>query len=309
MCGGGVVVHVSDWPDEGPDAGPDDGDDDGLGVLVGVATGTQRPASPEVLGKDAGSGWMSSLRLPAGPRGARLGAALVVGVVLVALVAAVAAGGGAGSSLDPDLPLSGEAAAVPSGRSTGAAASVPAGEDVAAGEGGGRGAGTPAGSTTDASLPGSGAEVVVHVAGAVVTPGVHRLVPGARVHDAVVAAGGPRSDADLERVNLAAPLGDGSQVYVPVVGVAGSSGEAGAQGVAAGGSAAGAPAGDGSRPVSLSVADAEGLQALPGVGPATAAAIIAHRDEHGPFTSVEELLDVRGIGPVKFAALRDLVVP
>lgn len=153
----------------------------------------------------------------------------------------------------------------------------------------------PASVTTTTAPPGP---VTVHVAGAVLRPGVQRLSAGARVIDAVEAAGGLAPDADPSRVNLAAELVDGTQVYVPIVGEAVPAGA----GTAAGGSGA---AGDG--PIDLNVADAAQLETLPGVGPATAAAIIDHRERHGPFTSVEGLLDVRGIGEAKLAQLRDLV--
>ena len=151
----------------------------------------------------------------------------------------------------------------------------------------------PAAVTTTTAPPGP---VVVHVAGAVVSPGVQRLPAGSRVIDAVDAAGGLRPDADAGRVNLAAELTDGSQVYVPAVGEAVPSGTTSAGG--------GAP-GDGL--VDLNTADAAALETLPGVGPATAAAIIDHRERNGPFASVEGLLEVRGIGEAKLAQLRDLV--
>jgi competence protein ComEA len=138
--------------------------------------------------------------------------------------------------------------------------------------------------------------VVVHVAGAVVAPGVHELPPGARVIDAVEASGGLTPDADPGAVNLAAALVDGSQVYVPRIGEVPPPQPAGPGGDEA---AAG--------PIDVNTADAALLETLPGVGPATATAIIDHRERHGPFTSVDGLLDVRGIGEAKLAALRDLV--
>ncbi|MFP5322199.1 MAG: helix-hairpin-helix domain-containing protein [Acidimicrobiia bacterium] len=140
--------------------------------------------------------------------------------------------------------------------------------------------------------------VVVHVAGAVVAPGVHRLPPDARVIDAIEASRGLTPDADPAAVNLAAPVADGSQIYVPRIGEVPPAAPAPA---AAGGGAAS----DGL--VDLNTADARALEELPGIGPATAAAIIDHRERHGPFTSVEGLLEVRGIGEAKLAALRDLV--
>jgi competence protein ComEA len=145
---------------------------------------------------------------------------------------------------------------------------------------------------------------VGHAAGAVAVPGVHRLPPGSRVADLLDAAGGPAPDADIDRVNLAAALADGERVWFPRVGeqepvVAGPPGGAS--------TGASGPAGEPSGPVDLNTATAEQLDTLPGVGPATAAAILEHRDREGPFRSVEELLDVPGIGDAKLAQLRDLV--
>ncbi|MFN8050566.1 MAG: ComEA family DNA-binding protein [Acidimicrobiales bacterium] len=164
----------------------------------------------------------------------------------------------------------------------------------------------PAGSTTTL-----GGAVVVHVAGAVVTPGLVRLGSGARVADAVAAAGGLRPDADADRLNLAAPLSDGTRVFVPTVGrpdpVPVPTGAASA-GAGAGGAGAGSVGTPGpGAPVDINSADVALLDTLPGVGPSTAAAIVAYRSEHGPFASVDDLQDVRGIGPAKFDALRDLV--
>lgn len=138
--------------------------------------------------------------------------------------------------------------------------------------------------------------VVVHVAGAVVTPGVHELPPGSRVIDAVEASGGLAPDADAGAVNLAAVLEDGSQVYVPRAGE-----------IPPGPAPAASGSEEASGPVDLNAADAELLDTLPGIGPATAAAIVDHRERNGPFATVEGLLDVRGIGEAKLAALRDLV--
>lgn len=152
---------------------------------------------------------------------------------------------------------------------------------------------------TSAAVP---SVLVVHVAGAVVVPGVHELEVGARVVDAVAAAGGLRPDADGARLNLAAPVADGERVYVPVAGeepppVVGPAGAS---------SPAGGASGD-SGPVDLNTADEAALDALPGIGPSTAAAIIEHRSKIGRFGSVDELLDVRGIGEAKLEQLRSLV--
>lgn len=138
-------------------------------------------------------------------------------------------------------------------------------------------------------------EVIAHAAGAVARPGVYRLPAGTRVADLVEAAGGLTPEADPNLLNLAAEVVDGQQVYVPR---AGESPPA-ATGGGAGASAAG--------PLDLNTATAAQLEELPGVGPATAGAILAHRERNGPFRSVEELLEVRGIGPAKLEAIRELV--
>ncbi len=135
--------------------------------------------------------------------------------------------------------------------------------------------------------------LIVHVSGAVGSPGVYSLPSTARVVDAVEAAGGPSPDADLHQLNLAALLVDGQQIRVPVPGEVIRSPEQ--------------AAGEG-EPVDLNRADATRLQTLPGVGPATADAIVTFRDEHGPFRTIDDLLDVPGIGPSKLAAIADAAV-
>jgi competence protein ComEA len=166
------------------------------------------------------------------------------------------------------------------------------------GMGGGGGSAAPPAATLPvqpaAAAATEGAQVTVHVAGAVVHPGVYRLRRGERVDDAVRRAGGPARRADLSAVNLAALVEDGRQVLVPVRAPAGS-----APGSAGGG---GTPA-----KVNLNTATPEQLDTLSGVGPATAAKILAYREQHGGFGSVEELGDVPGIGEVRLEALRELV--
>lgn len=143
--------------------------------------------------------------------------------------------------------------------------------------------------------------VVVHVAGAVTSPGVYRLGSGERVADAVDAAGGVTADADSGSVNLAAPLIDGSRIYVPEFGeevslpVTPALVSVVADDVTVG-------------PVDVNTADARTLEQLPGVGPAIAQAIVTERERNGPFVSFGELERVPGIGPAKLAALDGLVV-
>lgn len=136
------------------------------------------------------------------------------------------------------------------------------------------------------------ARVHVHVAGAVQSPGLYRLPTGARVADAIEAAGGPRGRADLDAVNLAEELRDGLKIEVPVRGAA----------VAVTGSPSMSPAA-----VNLNVADQAALETIPGIGPVTATAILQHRSEIGSFASVEQLLDVTGIGPATLESLRPYV--
>ena len=144
-------------------------------------------------------------------------------------------------------------------------------------------------------------DVVVDVEGAVLQRGIHHLPVGARVADAVAAAGGLGPTADGARLNLAAVLQDGQRVYVPAVG------EQPPAVVGPGAGRAGRGADAHPTPVDLNTADAAALEALPGVGPALAAAIIQHRDQIGGFTSVDQLADVRGIGAAKLEQLRPLV--
>lgn len=162
------------------------------------------------------------------------------------------------------------------------------------------GAGEAAASTSTSPPPAT--DLVVHAAGAVVVPGVHRLPAGARVADLLAAAGGPAADADLDRVNLAAPLSDGQRVWFPRIG------EPPPPEVVAGADRSGTASSTGAgSPVNVNTASVEELETLPGVGPSIAAAIVEHRERHGPFRSVDQLLDVRGIGPAKLEQLRDLV--
>ena len=140
--------------------------------------------------------------------------------------------------------------------------------------------------------------VVVHVAGKVREPGVFTLPAGSRVVDAVRAAGGVRDGADTGRLNLARLLVDGEQILVGVTAPPAPPAPPGAPGPASG---------DPTQAINLNTATAEDLEELPGVGPVLAGRIVDYRTQHGGFRSVEQLRDVSGIGPKRFADLKDRV--
>jgi competence protein ComEA len=141
----------------------------------------------------------------------------------------------------------------------------------------------------------AGEELVVDVAGKVRRPGIAVLPAGSRVVDALDAAGGARRGVDLTSLNLARPVVDGEQILVGVAPVAGVAGTVDA------------PAPDGATLVNLNTADQAALDTLPGVGPVTADAILTWREANGAFTSVDELLEVDGIGEATLADLAPLV--
>jgi competence protein ComEA len=141
-----------------------------------------------------------------------------------------------------------------------------------------------------------GERLVIHVAGAVRRPGVYKLVPGARVDDAVARAGGATRRADLGGLNLAAKLEDGRQVLVPQRTARASAGAAGTAATTAT-----------DQPVNLNTATLEQLDTLSGIGPTTAQKILDFREEQGGFGSIEELDQISGIGEKTLAALREEV--
>ena len=146
--------------------------------------------------------------------------------------------------------------------------------------------------------------VVVHVAGAVARPGVYEMGPDARVHAVIERAGGASGVADLDGLNLAAAVADGQRIYVPEIG------EVDPAAVPSGPNPTAGPTGDDAvagAPIDLNSASAAQLESLPGIGPATAAAIVDDRDRHGPYAAVSDLERVPGIGPAKLAAIADRV--
>jgi competence protein ComEA len=136
--------------------------------------------------------------------------------------------------------------------------------------------------------------IIVDVAGWVRQPGVYEFASGDRVIDAIDRAGGPRKDADLTTLNLAAPLTDGTQIVVPKPGST-TTGDPGSSGAGTSG---------GTTLININSAGETELEELPGVGPVTAAAIIDYRTQNGPFATVDDLIDVTGIGPSTLEQIR-----
>jgi len=231
----------------------------------------------------------------AGPRvRIAVGAAVVLFVAAVAAAAVISfasSGGGSQSVIGGS-----SATAAGSSGSSGSSGSTAGGTNAAAGAG----EGEPAGGTVGEPLP-----LLVHVLGAVARPGLVELDQGARVVDAVAAAGGFTADADPAGVNLARPVVDGEQLVVFAIGQVPVT-EPGVGGaVGGGGSAGGGAASDGL--VHLNTAGVAELDTLPRIGPALAQRILDFREANGPFTSVDQLLDVTGIGDAVFAGLAELV--
>jgi competence protein ComEA len=164
--------------------------------------------------------------------------------------------------------------------------------------GGGSPAAAPVVAPVQSARPAAAKLLVVDVAGDVRHPGLYKLPSGSRIDDAIAAAGGATRKAQIDAVNLAAPVADGEQVVVP---------GSGADGAAA---VSSPPAGSSpSAPLDLNTATLEQLDSLPGVGPVTAQKILDYRTQHGAFHSVSELEGVPGIGPSHMAQLKGLVIP
>jgi competence protein ComEA len=194
---------------------------------------------------------------------------LAIGALVVAVVIAIARGGGA-PSVVPSVSITAER-------------------------------GSRAAATNDATP----SATFVHVLGAVAKPGLYPLSTGARVVDAIAAAGGFTEQANPAGVNLARPVADGEQLLVPAVGepIPEPAGQGGAAGGVAGAGSGGGVGGT----VNLNTASSEQLQTLPRVGPALAGRIIAWRTANGRFASVDDLLNVSGIGEKTLEGLRELV--
>jgi competence protein ComEA len=241
-----------------------------------------------------------SARLTEGLRGrlhewrsdGRIGMAVLVVVALVAGLTFYKVGGGTGDAGASPAPASAvrlrrraPTTTVTTATTATTATTVPTAPDAAA---------------TSPTTRAGGPRVVVHVAGAVTTPGVVELARGARVIDAIEAAGGGLPNADLDRLNLAAKVVDGERVLVQHVGDPPAPAEPAAT---VDGTSGAAPVG----PLNLNTATQAQLELLPGIGPALAQAILAERAKKGGFRSVNELREVHGIGERRFADLAPLV--
>ena len=153
----------------------------------------------------------------------------------------------------------------------------------------------PAAAQATSASPSPAVILIVDVAGAVRQPGVYEFSEGDRVIDAIERAGGPKPKADLSLLNLAAPLTDGTQILVPTTGPPGA--------VPAPGGAPGSAAGL----LNIKTASETELETLSGIGEVLAATIVEYRTQNGPFASVDELMDVSGIGPATLDEIRDQV--
>ncbi|WP_019238626.1 MULTISPECIES: ComEA family DNA-binding protein [Enorma] len=211
----------------------------------------------------------------------------VLALVLAAVVAMVWLGVAGGSGRSFEL-------------STGSADGTGAGSlESAEQQGAVEEAGEQSGDTEDGAVS-APERIVIDVGGAVAQPGVVELTSGARVVDAIEAAGGLADDADCSSLNRAQVLQDGQKVYVPRAGEAVPAATGSGTDVSAG-------AGDVGALVNINTASLEELDALPGVGPSTAQAIIDDREQNGPFASIEDLMRVSGIGEKKYAKLEALI--
>ncbi len=145
--------------------------------------------------------------------------------------------------------------------------------------------------------------IMVHVCGYVASPGVYELHEGARVYEAIDAAGGYVEEADQSYMNLAAELTDGMKIYVPGIGEEYTAGASELSSYMPGSGTAETAAGK----VNINTADAAALQTLPGIGPSRAADIIAYREKNGAFAGIEDIMKVPGIKNAAFAKLEDMI--
>jgi competence protein ComEA len=230
----------------------------------------------------------------------RLGFRLAVFLGILAVAAGAWFWWQAASGRPEILPLSGVSPETTAGAAEDSASGEDDGGGSRAGPPSGKPSGTPSGT---AEGPAPAGAVVVHVAGAVLRPGVVELPVGSRVHDAIAAAGGGSPGADPDRLNLAAVVEDGQKIFVPRQGEPVPDDAVVPEAGAPADGSVGSPASK----VNLNTAGVEELDGLPKVGPVLAQRIVDWRKEHGPFKAVEELDAIDGVGPKMLEALLPLV--
>ena len=239
-------------------------------------------------------------RLAIAPRAAIIaGSALLIlalALALRAVIVSTSAGAGASGQAAPAAAAGASAAMRPPPAGTATSPAMRPATAPAAGSAAGPG-----------GLSATSGSVVVHVTGAVSSPGVVTLPPGSRVTDAINAVGGASADADTEQLNLARVLTDGEQIRVPRIGevLPDPAPQPGGAATPSVGTAPGKTNGDASGTININTASASELEKLPGIGPALAQRIVEYRDSHGPFASVDALTDVPGIGKAKLEGLRE----
>lgn len=154
------------------------------------------------------------------------------------------------------------------------------------------------------------APIAVHVIGAVPRPGLYKFPEAARVQDAIDAAGGILADADVDALNLAAPLEDGQQLDIPYKSGSEPTNNTSTFDLPTSATATEEPTNDNSNSeelVNINTASLEELDALPGIGPTTAQKILDYREENGPFSTIEDIMNVSGIGPATFEDIQNLI--
>ena len=345
VAGGGTVGQEHHRPDDGNGGdrtdlfGTDDAAGNGPNDAGGIRSGTDggdgeveadagadgdvgdddrlddpgEPDGPEIRARRLGNrpwGRLAELWVPESLRDARIdpGRRGLLVLLLVAAVAAVATAIGVWRDRPEPRPVETVALAPVSGIS-GVAAIQPVPNPAASPVPSAVPTADPAVAATGSTAPPT--EIVVSVTGRVTHPGVVTLPVGARVTDAIAAAGGSTAEADLTGLNLAARLADGDSVVIAAAAAGGAS-----SGVSSAGSAGSALTGKGgasagqqtSSPlIDLNTADEAALDSLPGVGPVMAQNILAWRQQNGRFTSIEQLQEISGIGPARYAQISALV--
>ena len=149
--------------------------------------------------------------------------------------------------------------------------------------------------------------IIVHITGAVIHPGVYSLPQGSRIRDAIQAAGGASRDADLESINLAGFLEDGSHITIPRIKIIPPTEEVPVTPESSRGGTETPLFPDPEHPININTADQTELESLPGIGPVLAQKIIAYREANGPFATIEDIIDVSGIGQATFVLIKSLI--